>query len=391
MKGGLVLIAAVLLCGRVWGAEPANYYSAAEGKEGDPLAGALHSIIDGHRVFSYSQARDLLKVLDRSVVVTGDVELVYTSGTRAIADFGGGSDRHGSTGDWNREHVWPRSFGIGSNGPDNSDLFNLRPSDVDTNAKRGSLFFDETSAPAQTYPGADGVTFDTNSWEPRDDEKGNLARGCFYMSVRYDGSDAGTMDLNLGDVPNSGAGRFGKLLTLLRWHREDPVDAAERARNDRIFSNHQRNRNPFIDREVFAELVFLQSQQSVDGDEDGMGDFWEAKWLGDLDAVPGDDPDGDGATVGLEYAMLADPRSDDGNAVPQIRLLADGSVEYSFRRNRKAAGLSTVVEFSPTLAGGRWSPAVGSSRVVPVNSDLENVVVTVAGRAGFLRLRVLVP
>ena len=127
----------------------------------------------------------------------------------------------GNVGDWNREHLWPRSFGINSSGPDNSDIFNLRPSDVQVNSERGSLFFDNTD-PDGAIPlqfDAPGCSKDANSWEPRDDEKGDVARSCFYMAVRYDASDGGTTDLELSDAPNSSNSEFGKLITLLQWHR----------------------------------------------------------------------------------------------------------------------------------------------------------------------------
>jgi hypothetical protein len=45
---------------------------------------------------------------------------------------------------------------------------------------------------------------------------------------------------------------FGKLSTLYQWHQDDPVDSWEQRRNDRIDTNWQHNRNPFIDYPEFA-------------------------------------------------------------------------------------------------------------------------------------------
>ena len=78
----------------------------------------------------------------------------------------------------------------------------------------------------------------------------------FYMAVRYDGVEAYTTDLELADVPDSSASILGKLSTLLDWHKADPVSTDERARNDRICSTYQANRNPFVDRPEFAPCVF---------------------------------------------------------------------------------------------------------------------------------------
>ncbi len=56
-------------------------------------------------------------------------------GTRSAANYGG------SNGHWNHEHCWPRSYGIGSSGPGNADLFNLRPCDVQGQCRKGELSF----------------------------------------------------------------------------------------------------------------------------------------------------------------------------------------------------------------------------------------------------------
>ncbi len=43
---------------------------------------------------------------------------------------------------------------------------------------------------------ATSCRYDSNSWEPRDEVKGDVARMIFYMAVRYEG-DSGEVDLEL--------------------------------------------------------------------------------------------------------------------------------------------------------------------------------------------------
>ena len=107
-------------------------------------------------------------------------------------------------------------------------------------------------------------------WEVWEDRKGDVARAMFYMAVRYEGDTHGsagitepdlelTDDLNLVEGSNTGSnlasGYMGRLSVLLEWHEVDPVDDAERARNDRV-AEAQGNRNPFIDNPEYVSYVF---------------------------------------------------------------------------------------------------------------------------------------
>ena len=49
---------------------------------------------------------------------------------------------------------------------------------------------------------------------------------------------------------------FGNLDTLLEWHIADPVDAAERVRNDLVHSDYQQNRNPFVDHPEWVVAIY---------------------------------------------------------------------------------------------------------------------------------------
>src|SRR3546814_14675548 len=53
---------------------------------------------------------------------------------------------------------------------------------------------------------------------------------------------------------------MGLLSTLLAWHQADPPDAAERDRNEVVYS-FQGNRNPFIDHPGWATQALFESTQ----------------------------------------------------------------------------------------------------------------------------------
>ena len=243
---------------------PAGYYASAEGLTGPALRSALHDIIDDHTIFAYDggDSFQALRSLDQDPNNSSRVLTVY-SGTSEPKFADGGLT-------WNREHCWPRGYGISATGTgasaDESDLFNLRACLTEVNVLRGDRVYDTAATnhptdPAVAPAGAPQCLYDANFgqgglWTPRPSERGDLARAMFYMAVRYDGSDAGTADLELGDAPNASQAVFGNLKTLLQWHLDDPVSTEERRRNDLIHDNHQGNRNPFVDRPEFVAKIF---------------------------------------------------------------------------------------------------------------------------------------
>ena len=75
------------------------------------------------------------------------------------------------------------------------------------------------------------------------------------MDLRYDGS-GGTPDLELVDRATAiGERHSGLLCQLLVWDEQDPVEDAERRRNDVIFA-WQGNRNPFVDHPEWARSIW---------------------------------------------------------------------------------------------------------------------------------------
>jgi hypothetical protein len=247
---------------------PPGYYSAAAGLSGVSLKAALKVIASpaNYRAYAYADTYAPLRAIWEDPNNGSNLITVYSGSSvgKNAAYFPGGPSPDVS---WSREHVWPDSFGLdpdnvnpGSTGldagPDFTDLFNLRPCLQTVNTQRGNRFFDETAGVGTIPVLAPLCSFDADSWEARDVEKGDLARSLFYMAMRYDGSDANTLDLELANVPSTSLGRFASLAMLLRWNEMQPVGQEERKRNQTVFATYQRNRNPFVDHPEYINLIW---------------------------------------------------------------------------------------------------------------------------------------
>jgi endonuclease I len=268
---GLALLWAAPAVGRATTYDPpAGYYAAAERLTGPALKAALHSIIRNHNVIPYTSFNtdtwDALRELDRDTRNPSNVRLVYSNGSAPAWDSAGDGNPSITAESWEREHLWPRSAGVGSTGADTSDLFNLRPIRSSVNSSRGNRFYAQADLrhpvdPARVPPNCPECLYDYyrgqgGIWTPRPEEKGDLARAMFYMVVRYDGRDAQTEDLQLSDDPERAIGLFGILSDLLQWHLEDPVSEEERLRNHLVYTRYQGNRNPFVDHPEWVAAVF---------------------------------------------------------------------------------------------------------------------------------------
>ena len=244
---------------------PAGYYDAAQDLSGSELKAALHGIVSDHVRYPYTSTStdvwDILKDTEEDPDNPDNVILLYTGRSQPkTANSGESSDTESNL--WNREHVWSKSHGF-PNEIDTAytDIHHLRAADESVNSSRNNLDFDNGGT---AHVEATECYYDSDSWEPRDAVKGDIARAMFYMVVRYDPgyhSDNSLYDLELvdytgvdiGDPP--GEPLFGKLSTLIQWHLQDPVDANEQHRNEVVFG-YQGNRNPFIDHPEWVESIF---------------------------------------------------------------------------------------------------------------------------------------
>ncbi|MGI5505850.1 endonuclease [Lentzea sp. CA-135723] len=225
-----------------------TYYASACNRTGAALKSALNSIIRNQTKLSYDAVWEALKVTDQDPGNSANVIGLYSGRSMPKSDNGGGPDQ------WNREHVWAKSHGdFGTATGPGTDVHHLRAEDVSVNSARGNLDFDLGGS---AVPQAPDSRYDGDSFEPRDAVKGDVARMIFYMAVRYEGND-GYVNLEVNNsVSNGSAPYIGRLSVLKQWNLEDPPDAAEKRRNDVIYQQFQKNRNPFIDHPDWVGLIW---------------------------------------------------------------------------------------------------------------------------------------
>lgn len=243
----------ICLAGYGYAQIPSGYYNNAQGKTGNDLKVALHNIIKGHDVVSYSGLLDAYAYTDCDA--NGKIWDIYSNYRWNLSKSCGNYDNEGDC--WNREHTWPQSWFNEKSGP-KSDLFHVMPTDGYVNNLRSNFPYGEVSHPTYTSsngckkgpcvtPGYSGTVF-----EPADEYKGDIARNFFYMSVRYYGEDSGWSS---SGMTNKATILDWAMTMLLRWHEADPVSQKEIDRNNAVYG-YQNNRNPFIDHPEYARMIW---------------------------------------------------------------------------------------------------------------------------------------
>lgn len=215
-------------------------YGSALGKTGTSLEAALKTIASRNHVsYGYESAKNaMFSHIDNE---GGKIRGVYT-GEYYSHPYNDNRATQTKTNEneMNCEHTWPQSKGI--SGTSKADLHHLFPTFSYVNSKRGNHPFGDVT---------DGEIFGTsdyfsemknNLFEPADQHKGNVARAMLYMMVRYD---------NPSDFIDSN----NQFMTFKAWDKLDPVDDAERTRND-LVETYQYNRNPFIDCPQFVDALY---------------------------------------------------------------------------------------------------------------------------------------
>jgi len=225
------------------------YYSVATGKYSDTRYAFTQGLIDeplktalknftttGYISLGYNTGRD--KMFESVDDYGGDtIECVY-SGTKVVAATRTIAQGLG----FNTEHTWPQSF-FNEAEPMKSDIFHLYPTLEEPNNRRANYPFGVVvGTPTYQVNGSKlGVDYENQTvFEPRDIHKGNVARSLFYFAMKY-GNQGGYMG--------------GKQDAVLRqWNINDPVNAREISRNDKIQAV-QNTRNPFIDHPELIDRI----------------------------------------------------------------------------------------------------------------------------------------
>ena len=248
---------------------PVGYYNPTAGLTGSALKTALHNIIKNHTSITYAA---LLPAFDSTdIKPNGEVWDMYSdipSGTPPYVYHNNTTDRCGNyaaeSDCFNREHSWPQSWFNGIS-PAYSDMFHIYPTDGYVNGKRNNFPYGEVSS--ATWTSMNGGKLGPNTtvgyaltvFEPINEYKGDLARGYFYMSTRYEGED--TL-WSTSDATNKAQIEPWEICVLLKWHHQDVVSSKEINRNNAIYKI-QNNRNPFIDHPEYADSIFSCTLASI--------------------------------------------------------------------------------------------------------------------------------
>ncbi|KAG8070634.1 hypothetical protein GUJ93_ZPchr0006g44676 [Zizania palustris] len=199
-----------------------RYYEGADVLAGNGLMAKLRAVVSPHAALRYKDVWDALKILDAADAehpeASSDMYDAAMRGSSLWEDFYGSIEIYsqravpkilaGKPDGWNREHLWPRSYGL-TYGPSLTDLHNIRAADVNVNSSRGNKYYGQCAAtstrcvrPANLEAAPDTET-DSERWAPPLKVRGDIARSLMYMAVTY-GSDQkdGAPHLELSDTPS---------------------------------------------------------------------------------------------------------------------------------------------------------------------------------------------
>lgn len=254
----------------VWAQGPNNsgtYYQSADGKKGAALKTAFFNIIKNHTDIGYDGLIEAYHKTDTRA--DGKLRDWYSNATNYTWDDRNGNNREGAG--WNREHSVPQSW-FSKSSPMKSDIVHVLPTDCYVNNRRSSYPFGEVGN--ATYTSNNGYSklgscktsgYSGTVFEPNDEIKGDIARIYFYMVTCYEDRFTGWTAGSATQVFSSN--KYEGLKTwcmdmMMRWSKNDPVDAVETARNNAV-QEVQGNRNPYVDYPGLEEYVWGSKKEEA--------------------------------------------------------------------------------------------------------------------------------
>lgn len=208
------------------------------------------------------------------------------------------------------QHVAPVHWWTGNASPADTDIHNIVLGNYEAIAPRSDLPPGHVVTPdydnGYWRAGIGTISgMETKFFEPADELKGDFARIFMYMGVIYSCEVWAGRSIMLytdGGYPYLTA--YGRE-TLLKWHRNDPVDEAELQRDSEIAA-FQGLGNPFVAEASLAEYIWgIHSGETYPDDE-------EQEPNPDPTPDPVEDPDNDyePSTLKGTYSLSTDKRID---------------------------------------------------------------------------------
>ena len=228
--------------------------AVAEGQTGNMLIDQLRETYGSPPTLGYDTARDTMFSTVYGArgdslrgVYTGFAKFLPVDADPTVAACSGEPSSCTDPNDINTEHAWPQSLGAGQE-PARSNMHILFPARADVNTARSNnpyaeipddevdQWFVRDQAQTTLPPEATRSKWSERAgdrFEPRHSVKGDVARALFYFLTVY---------------PDRAVRSFyeSQRETLLDWHQQDPVDAAEMRRNIRQASFQGNKLNPFV-------------------------------------------------------------------------------------------------------------------------------------------------
>ena len=221
-------------------------YASLIALKNDELFGRINTLMGNTafttgRSFSYSNLSTNYGPVDTDLNNKNNIILFY-NGASVSSTWDSGNT-------FNKEHVWPQSFGASESRPMGYDMQAVRPCNPSINSSRSN----------QGYAETDNAT----TYVPDASYRGDCARIIMYDYLTYGKAGnysnkyykEGEADLfnefGIGDKKI-----FESLHIMLKWHLQDPPSLTEMVRNDGA-QDYQGNRNPLIDYPELAIQVFL--------------------------------------------------------------------------------------------------------------------------------------